>query len=63
MTAAIYQLVAMFTLTQKTNVFHAHKFRQTDAFNVTLQMRMKRQNYRHNRYICCKILILILSQY
>lgn len=63
MTAAIYQLVVMFTLTQGTNVFYVYEFRQTDAFNVTLQMRMRLQNYRHNRYICCKVLILIQSQY
>lgn len=63
MTATIYQLVAMFTLTQETNVFYVYEFRQTDAFNVTLQMRMRLQNYHHNRYIYCKVLILIQSQY
>lgn len=63
MTTAIYQLVVMFMLTRKTNVFHAHVFRRTDAFNVTLQTQMKRRNHRCDRYICCEVLILIVNQY
>lgn len=57
MTAAIHQLVVMFMLTQKTNVFHAHVFRRTDAFNVTLQTQIKYRNHR------CEVLILIVNQY